>query len=265
MEVHLDYLRLGSWDIGLYAKFVARFMRDNPGEWKQSGWLQYRGWGKKSLFIGQGEQKRKAHMIINISGAAAQEHYRQFVDIGELYCTRIDLQVTRPLPAKYTGLRVIRQACTSTNNTLIESRDNDTLYIGSRSSELFVRLYEKVLDEKYLRLEFELKGGRARQAWLAIRDGEDLRSIYNYYVKRSRLPWGTQQHYLYNSISATSRAMVAETTISAKHRLEWIINLDASMMKAMGDHTIGEQTKTIVRAWARYADKLDRDASDVVE
>ena len=45
---------------------------------------------------------------------------------------------------------------------------------------------------------------------------------------------------------------------SAKKKLKWLQSLDDSVEKAMADHEIGEEVKTLVRSWATVADKLDK-------
>jgi hypothetical protein len=57
---------------------------------------------------------------------------------------------------------------------------------------------------------------------------------------------------------ATDKVMRLEMIQEEEKRLDWIISLDKSMMKNMASHGIGEQVKIIVRAWAKFADYLDK-------
>ncbi|GAI11563.1 unnamed protein product, partial [marine sediment metagenome] len=190
VNTHLDYLRLASWDTGAYTKILARLMRAWEGDWEHSGWLQYDGWAKDGLFIGHGTQAKKSHTILNISGALAQKMLPTLRDLLGWYCTRIDLQITvEACVMRDDRLAYIRDDTSTENTTLIESKENDTLYVGSRTAEKFTRLYEKFLDnDKFLRLEFELKGQQSRAAWEAITAGEPVDKIFKYHLKRSKLP-----------------------------------------------------------------------------
>ncbi len=252
----LDYLRLASFDF-FYSAVVAKFMTDWPGKMKPGQWLQYKGWRTESLFVGVGEQDGKRHLIISCSGPAANDLAIFVKDWKGLYCTRLDVQRTREKPI-HSNLRRIRKATRTKNTTLIQGKENDTLYVGSRTSDCFTRLYEKPLDDMYLRLEFELKGKRARSAWSAMAHGKTASTIFVHYLNESKLPdtvklWYTEQ-------SDKDESNFDETVVlhSAKKKLRWLRSLDACMEKAMADHQIGEATKELVRSWAQHADNLDK-------
>lgn len=252
----LDYLRLASFDF-TYSKVMAKFMGEWPGKMKPGRWLQYKGWKTESLFIGAGEQKGKRHLIISCSGAAANDLALFVKHWKKLYCTRLDVQRTIQ-KSKYSSLRRIRKATGKKNTTLIQSKDNDTLYIGSRSSDCFTRLYEKPLDDMYLRLEFELKGKRARAAWLAMQHGKTASTIFVHYLKKSKLPDTVKDWYSEQSDKDEGDFAEAAVLHSAKKKLRWLRSLDACMEKAMSNHEIGEQVKELARSWASFADNLDK-------
>jgi hypothetical protein len=166
MKAALDFLRLATWNTNEHTFLLADILSSQPGELEPGKWLQYHGWRRDSFFIGTGQQKNIRHSIINISGHLADSQFEQLLPIDTYYCTRIDLQITIPKPAGvdlnviYKGLKgsEIKSSC-------IQSELNDTLYVGARTSDVFTRLYEKVLDQMYLRLEFEFKGKVARAIW----------------------------------------------------------------------------------------------------
>lgn len=258
MDTHIDYLRLATWDISAYVQMMPFLMELWPKDWKRGKWLQYTGWRKEGLFIGRGEQGRKAHTILNISGALSQTWHVSLLSLDGWYCTRIDLQRTIVSTlAEDEKLSQVRDDCTTGKTTLIESEENDTLYLGSRTSDLFTRLYEKVLEGTFLRLEFELKGFRARSCWEALCAGEEADKIFVFYLERSALPERVKSDYAREGDIATDLAMRLEIEKDAQKALKWIISLDKSMMKNMASHDIGEQVKIIVRAWAKYAEHLD--------
>ncbi len=258
MDTHVDYLRLCAWGLSDYVEMMPFLMESWPKDWKRGKWLQYTGWRKEGLFLGRGMQAKKAHTILNISGALSQTWHNTFFGLDGWYCTRIDLQRTIVSPlAEDETLALVRDDCNTAKTTLIESEENDTLYLGSRTSDLFTRLYEKVLEGTFLRLEFELKGYRARSAWEALRAGEKPDKIFVFYLEKSALPERVKCDYAREGDIATDLAMRLEIEKDEKKALKWILSLDDSMMKNMSSHAIGEQVKIIVRAWAKYADHLD--------
>lgn len=253
---NLDYLRLASFEFN-YAKLLAELMFWYPGGWKPSRWLQYKGWRKESYFVGVGVQDGKRHMVISSSGTESNR-LAHFMD-GHLsfYCTRLDVQRTIERP-KHVNLRRIRKGTQTENTTLIQSKENDTLYIGSRASDCFTRLYEKPLDTMYLRLEFELKGKRARSAWGALVHGKTPTTIFNHYLLRSKLPQTVKDWY---SEPGDEKEEELETEIilkSAKKKLKWLRSLDDCIEKAMASHEIGEEVRTLVLSWAIVANELDK-------
>lgn len=260
MNTHLDYLRLASWEPNAYTETIARAMLNWPDNWEQSGWLQYKGWRKEGFFIGHGLQQNKSHTIINVSGSLAHKMLPTLRELEHWYATRIDLQIT--VDASCMGddtLAIVRDHCQTQNTTLIESMDNDTLYLGSRTSDTFTRLYEKILEmKKYLRLEFELKGQRSRACWQAITNGEPLDKIFKFYNKRSKLPDNVIEWFNAYGVSATHEAMINELKQSERLKLEWLQSLDSAVMRYMNSHEIGDAVKELIRAWGKHADFLDR-------
>lgn len=265
MTTHTDYLRLATWDDTAYMKILARVMVAWPDDWEQSKWLQYKGWKKDAFFIGHGTQQAKSHTIINVSGSLSHKMLPTLRELEGWYCTRIDLQITvdAAVQAEF-ALAFVRDECETENTTLIESKDNDTLYLGSRSSDVFLRLYEKFLyDKKYLRLEFELKGERSRACWTAITKGESIDKIFKFYNKRSKLPFTVKEWFNSYEVTATNEAMKKEIVASERKKLKWLESLDVSVMKYMNSHEIGDDVKTLIRSWAAHADYLDRTNTQV--
>lgn len=260
MDTHIDYLRLASWEYNAYVEMMPFLMESWPKQWTRGKWLQYVGWRKEGIFVGRGMQGNKAHTIINISGALSQNWYLNFLTLDGWYCTRIDLQRTIETPlSDDENLSVIRDDCDTPKTTLIESEENDTLYLGSRTADKFTRLYEKILDKTYLRLEFELKGFRSRATWDALRAGETADSIFVFYLERSKLPERIRFEYGNHGEKATDKVMRLQIEHDDQKKLKWLQSLDDSMGVNMASHAIGEQVKMIVRAWAKFADYLDRD------
>ena len=123
-----------------------------------------------SIFMGVAAQNGKPHYLLSIAGYLADGALRH--DFGSARCSRIDLQLTFPKPADYSARSLKDELLSSVDNArnrevrkigLVESDGYDTIYIGSRKSDRFTRLYIKELDDgDYLRYEVELKGRVAR-------------------------------------------------------------------------------------------------------
>ncbi len=252
----LDYLRLASYTF-FYSSVIAKFMNEWPGKMKPGRWLQYKGWKTESLFVGVADQEAKRHLVISCSGAASNDLADFVKDWKGMYCTRIDVQRTIEKP-KHSSLRRIRKATQTENTTLVQSKDNDTLYVGSRTSDCYTRLYEKPLDETYLRLEFELKGKRARSAWLAMAHGKTASTIFVHYLNKSKLPTRVKEWYTETADKNEDDFEMANVIHSARKKLRWLRSLDACMEKAMNDHEIGEEVRELVQSWASFAGKLDK-------
>lgn len=203
-----------------------------------------------------GEQHKKRHAIMQASGSLAQRMFKVFADFEGWYCTRIDLQRTVIRP-DWVELSKLFKVLGKKGVSLISSEQNDTLYLGARTSELFTRLYEKPFQEMYLRLEFELKGGRALMALQAMYDGEDCDRIYDYYLDKCKL---TKRYLsLFENIDheSTQKAMTKELQHESRKTLTWITSLDSTFKLAIADHEIGEQVRSLVRSWSQFSDDID--------
>lgn len=256
MNSAIDYIRLASWGHEPYTQVVSNLMTNWPDNWKRGMWLQYAGWRKENFFLGIGNQNGKRHAVLQASGNLANTMYQAFVDYPDWYCTRIDVQRTLKRP-EWVDLSELYKLIGKKGLSLISSEENDTLYLGSRSSDIFTRLYEKPFEEKHLRLEFELKGQRAKMAWLGIKAGEEADQIFDYYLDKCKLPAKYIALFKNANHDATKKAMTAEVTHSAKKKLAWIISLDDTVRAAIGDHEIGERVKILIRSWSKYSNDID--------
>lgn len=258
MDAQIDYLRIATWNDSDQQETTGALLAQHDGKWEHKSWLQYTGWGAGELFVGRGRQNNKRHGLIQVSGHSAETFYNNWgEDLPDSYYgTRIDIQVTIPMP-KGLSLTKVHKSLGKKVSTLISSEKNDTVYVGSRTSDLFTRLYEKVLDKKYLRLEFELKGRRASAAWVALMHGESASSIFRYYLHKTKLPVAVTSYYDLAEHGTTKRAMRAELIKTAEKKLKWLQSLDTAIIAMMNDHDIGERTRDLVKDWATMAYKID--------
>jgi hypothetical protein len=258
MLAKIDFLRLATWDTAELAFLTSYLMKSLEGGFEHSKWLQYKGWKKDSIFIGHGEQKNRLHGVVNISGYKSDDYFVNFLEWETFYCTRLDVQVTIRQPNDVILPEVYERIREFTKASLIQSDLNDTLYVGSRNSDIFTRLYEKVLDTKYLRLEFEIKGKRARSAWRALQNGSTASEIFNYYASKSALPVDILRLFELADDKITDKAMNEEILKDDQKTLAWLQSIDSAFMKALSNHNIGDQVKIILDGWLAYAGNLDR-------
>jgi hypothetical protein len=142
--------------------------------------------------------------------------------------------------------------------TLISSEENDSLYFGSRESDIFARLYEKPLGQKlFLRFEFELKGKMAAGCWNAILGGETVGNVYKRLLIKSKLPVKFQALFDNADDTATDRALRAEIEHDNAKTLKWIMSLDSCMRRHIHNHEIGDKVAEIVRSWAEETAYID--------
>lgn len=191
--VYLDYLRLATWDTAQYASLLAKLYAKDV--FQPAKWLQYRG--KRSveghIFHGMGSQGRgkheRRHAIIQFSGSEAHEWRKECSAWDTFYCTRLDVQVTIEEPAEHDALTLYKKLNRKTKNIII-GPSVCTVYVGSRRSDLFTRIYEKAVNNKrYLRCEFELKGKYSRSAWESYSSGDTTcAQIFKTCHERAKIP-----------------------------------------------------------------------------
>lgn len=235
---------------------LASIMSTWPGRWERGKWLQYVGWRKEQLFIGMGEQHRKRHAVMQASGSFAHKIFKVLADFEGWYCTRIDIQRTVKRP-EWVDLADLFRVLGKKGTSFISSEQNDTLYLGARTSELFTRLYEKPLEEMYIRLEYELKGNRALMACQALYANEDVDRIYEYYLDKCKLPKRYLDLFTNIDHEATQKAMTSEIRQNSLNKLKWLVSLDQTVRLAIADHETGESVRSLVRSWSKFADEID--------
>ena len=110
---------------------------------KRWQWKGYDGYQGEGFRYGM----RNEEGIVILSGLRASEDWQEFA-VKARRCTRIDLAVTVTLKEKDTGLasRLYRSGVERNDANLgyVErSIGGSTLYLGSRTSERYGRLYDK--------------------------------------------------------------------------------------------------------------------------
>jgi hypothetical protein len=176
----LDYITLTSYDTQLleaHARYIVSRIPYHMPIAKNR--MQYAGLTCDGVFYGVGKQHSGIHAMLQVPGyrsriAAAIAQ----LDTEPIRCSRFDLQITVDaslIPSFGMLFHRLNEANTSEwNHTgprpkvqhIRNSDGYDTLYIGTRTSELFRRIYVKHIDGgDYVRYEVEYKGNLARALW----------------------------------------------------------------------------------------------------
>jgi len=118
-----------------------------------------------------------------ISAVEIMDHHSQQGDI----CRRLDIafdvsDAGLNIPELYSELKHGRAMTKVKKYSLITGNQGDTLYIGSRESEQFIRIYDKAKEQgdfiaDKIRIEIELKGSRALQMADFLSSSSELDAI----------------------------------------------------------------------------------------
>lgn len=167
----VDWLRLTSFE-----SIIDRLPPLEPDEKRVIKRLNYRGHKYDGVFIGAGLQAKRAHFMLEVTGGKSDGVWGR-MPTG-LHCTRIDLQVT--LPQKWTSIhsagRELRMVPWSGPQrgirTITNDDHQDTCYIGSRRSAIYIRVYAKGdPDNQHVRFEVEFKREYADGVWQSLHEG----------------------------------------------------------------------------------------------
>lgn len=173
----LDYITLTSYDTQLleaHARYIVSRIPDHMPTARNR--MQYAGLNCDGVFYGVGKQHKGIHAILQVPGwrswAASQA---AMLEPESVRCSRFDLQITIDaalVPSIDHMFHLLNEALTTEWNQpgprpklqhIRNSDGYDTLYVGTRTSELFRRIYVKPIDGRdYVRFEVEYKGNLAR-------------------------------------------------------------------------------------------------------
>jgi hypothetical protein len=254
-RAYLDYLRIGSWDDPASFKLMSEVRKLSTG-WRQKKWLQYDGWRSGGIFYGTGEQGGKRHYVFDVSGAQSIELFHLAKDRPEFYATRLDVQVTieRPISYEPHETYLLQKEISKRSCSIIQSDSGSTIYFGSRSGDTFARLYEKILDDdKYLRLEFEIKGNKARSVFIQLSQGLKANDAFNHYLGKIKMP-----DYIKEWFSAPDSGVVfweLEKVHHADKQLEWLSSLSDTVVRMGNDHYQGDIVRGLLEDWLKRIDK----------
>lgn len=165
-----DYLRLTTFNRSSMESLVTLLTSCDvqPSDLTLRGYAGYmQTFPDGSVFWGQGEQKGMHHWIVQVSGAKSNKAMSQVIESGieDYSCTRLDLQITLPVPDWFKSRSFLDTLRTGTwvgrarKCTSVDNYGNDTVYIGSKTSDRFIRVYVKEVE--WLRFEVQYAKERA--------------------------------------------------------------------------------------------------------
>jgi hypothetical protein len=191
----LDYMTLTSYEDSFYSFWLNEVGKSDQPVTESKQFNRYIGKGTAvgtgNLSIGSFKQPLGWHHAMVASGEAAD-----LVRTAALFsienhsarATRVDVQATIIQPAEWSQLRLFNRV-ESYGKHVVEMRQSvdrlhgrlATVYIGSRTSERFVRVYQKPSDDGLLlRCELQMSGGQSElwgSQWRQrkVREGDTLR------------------------------------------------------------------------------------------
>lgn len=231
-------------------------------DWEPEKRLQYNGIGSGSLFLGDALQRGKSHYMFVASGESADQAYSTWSRNFGPYdwnVTRIDLQVTVPLPAKFDS-RALYDDIVAWDGpgrprkaAIVQSGDGlDTVYIGSRTSDRFTRIYIKPLDSglRALRFEVEYKGDHAHRVANDCRTPGVLHRILAHEVQSlPNVKFGVLAPFIRVLGPEAHRPEIKRATAELS-TLDWLRRqVTPTLERLTNSHEHGNVTRQLVKAW----------------
>lgn len=246
----IDWVTITSWDVTTAVTWSRLLNVLEPTAETKPGRIRgYEGVYRGGGFIGQAAQAGRAHMMLRIAGATAD----QVSSVpATAHCTRLDVQITTAIPDGYSArrladdLRKYQDDRWQKQVTLVEGSDGlDTVYVGSRQSERYARIYVKQVEEiRYLRLEVEHKGTAAQ---LLIENGVLLSTNAKggaliEWIDGLQLTETIDIIEMYRSLlDCTALGMVMPKVVRTMDKtMMWILNqVTPAMVRLLQDHDYG--------------------------
>lgn len=182
---------------------------EQPTRWQMKG---YRGWSTLGCRIGV----RSDGVLLSLSGLKCRENSQKALATSE-HCSRLDLAVDVHSALEMTSVpqnlyrylnHVPPRNGRPVKRTLITNSDGGaTLYIGSRTSDWFTRIYDKGIEQKaappghWLRFELEIKGRAADGVAAALQRAASVQHFsLSVVARRLQLVAGIVMYHKYDSV-----------------------------------------------------------------
>lgn len=198
-----------------------------PSSWQ---WMGYEGMSIAGLTWGH----REDGDIVRCTGGLAERMFSRFCNY-QGNTSRLDVAVTMSWgkPQRYLATDAYAYICSQrpeesrrTYSLIVNSKGGETLYVGSRSSDQFGRLYDKSAEQgkspigREWRYEVEFKKERAVRALELLQNQRDRRKMYlglvaSYFVARGVALPTIEEHTPY-------KIELADPPRSVETQLAWL-------------------------------------------
>jgi hypothetical protein len=274
----VDWLTFTSFDEEEEARLLRAFWACGSGSVTQAKQMQYEGIEKDNgVFIGIGWIPRESdekgvksrNVMLRTWGGTADDVWLSLSDEPVRVCKRIDVQITIPLPFDYCA-RTLKDSLESGDwfgrkriCELIERDGLDTVGIGSRSSDRYIRIYVKLINElRWLRFEVEYKQERAEEAYRIAGQGNRYLIGGMLRSELSQLP-AVADIGLLKLKDALSYSSVTVKAVQREKdkdgRLDWLRTaVSPCLIKLLNDHDTRSEATAIVNGWTRLVQDLDK-------
>ena len=276
-EVGVDWLTLTTYSLEAFNElyYIHTGEHDQTGIKEKGSFRNYRGVVASGALWAAGKQGQAVHYLVKASGAKAHDlaiSLASCLSWESFRASRIDLQVT--VPGTLDGLSVKRSAEAIVamgrmgrppKITAILG-ETDTVYIGSRSSERMVRIYQKLGTPDGLpprvRFEVELKGDLASITLKDMVSGR-VRIAERLAWEWNRLPIDRQHESLRgitNELLACKSVEPTPPPIRAlPNTLRWLETVvDSSIKKLASDHDCHQPMIELLYSWlSLYSKDID--------
>ena len=244
----LDWITIGSYEyafrelveLSVLPLIASDEYQSEPGKSLQyEGFYQVDAFGRAPIFLGTGTQRGKVHHLFRVSGMLADAAFQQLLKLDVNYNTsRLDVQLTLPPDGELStalwqdfNQRQYEyeqgRGPYARKVTLVTDNGNgNTLYIGSRKSTRFIRVYQKDLEDSSLvRLEVELKDTSSKKFLKDVKSQTLDKVLYNQlnYVMRTLVSTPLLNHHrsCVNSYSAEGVWSEPRIVTSEESTLLW--------------------------------------------
>lgn len=228
-----------------FRKYQVTAWEVTPGDQsgKRGKWLQYKGDQYEGIFHGQAQQGSKTSYLLKITGGKA-DSLGEVVLKNEMKVTRLDIQLTVALPDWFDARELHDEMALGVwpgqwrTVSMIQNGGNDTVYIGHRSSDRFIRIYVK--ETSYIRFEVEFKAERAVRAAKMIAEGGDIVKGAILSAEMDKLPSAAILDVFQRYLAGSEDVKVKYLATEKLGKIRWIARILNSIEQSMNDHDYGD-------------------------
>lgn len=239
------------------------------GDTKPASRRQYAGDVGTSAFMGEWIDNGTKRYLYQAWGEAAHDYALHAArQCQNTRCTRIDIQYTVYQPLNYDA-RTMADALRTGDwrgrrrrITEIVSDDRlDTVYVGSRSSDVYTRIYTKpAMDTDtgdtrlLLRYELELKGTEADRVWRLLLHAPREESVIlasELLRDMRKLPEGAVPHtrYLTGTVVPKPRGQRQCLTDDYKTLLWLAHQVEPAARRLLNNHALAGRARALIESW----------------